>query len=110
MTTVEHRQAEDHRHTHGPGCGHTAVVHGDHVDYLHGGHAHREHATDVGVHYDECTTCSCDNCNDVCAACDCADCSCPTCNHARCECEHCTDACANCTCADCTCATCTHAA
>ncbi len=84
MTTVEHRQAEQHRHTHGPGCGHAAVVHGDHVDYLHDGHAHREHATEGGVHYDECTACSCDNCNDVCAVCDCADCTCPT-SRANCE-------------------------
>ncbi len=27
-------------HTHGTGCGHTAVKHGDHVDHLHDGHLH----------------------------------------------------------------------
>ena len=27
---------ETHDHEHGPGCGHTAVRHDDHVDYLHG--------------------------------------------------------------------------
>lgn len=27
-------------HTHGTGCGHTAVEHGDHVDHLHDGHLH----------------------------------------------------------------------
>jgi len=109
-TTAEHHQAEEHRHTHGPGCGHDSVVHGDHVDYLHDGHVHREHATDGGVHYDECGRCSCANCTDSCAVCDCADCQCPTCNHARCQCEHCSDYCSSCTCADCSCGTCTHAA
>lgn len=37
-------------HVHGPGCGHTAVQHGDHVDYLHDGHLHYPHAG----HVDEC--------------------------------------------------------
>lgn len=27
-------------HTHGPGCGHVAIQHGGHVDYLHDGHLH----------------------------------------------------------------------
>ena len=40
--TTEHRPAEAHNHTHGPDCGHLAVIHGDHVDYIHDGHAHRE--------------------------------------------------------------------
>ena len=26
---------DNHNHQHGPGCGHTGVKHGDHVDYLH---------------------------------------------------------------------------
>jgi hypothetical protein len=30
-------------HTHGPGCGHTAVPHGDHVDYCVGDHLHHPH-------------------------------------------------------------------
>lgn len=34
----EHEQHGDHEH--GPGCGHEAVEHGDHVDYLHEGHRH----------------------------------------------------------------------
>ncbi len=37
MATYSHG---DHDHTHGPDCGHTAVQHGDHVDYLHDGHLH----------------------------------------------------------------------
>ena len=39
--------AEDHEH--GPDCGHRAVPHGDHVDYVHDGHRHAPH----GRHYDE---------------------------------------------------------
>jgi zinc transport system permease protein len=40
---------EEHGHRHGPDCGHQAVPHGDHVDYLHSGHRHAPH----GGHYDE---------------------------------------------------------
>jgi len=36
-------------HSHGPDCGHTAVRHGDHIDYLHDGHLHHPHEG----HYDE---------------------------------------------------------
>jgi len=45
----EQRVTEPHRHQHGPGCGHVAVEHGDHVDYIHDGHRHAMH----GGHYDE---------------------------------------------------------
>jgi hypothetical protein len=37
---------ENHDHVHGPACGHTAIQHGDHVDYLHDGHLH--HQTSAG--------------------------------------------------------------
>jgi zinc transport system permease protein len=40
---------EDHGHAHGPDCGHLAVPHRDHVDYVHDGHRHAPH----GGHYDE---------------------------------------------------------
>ena len=40
-------------HEHGPGCGHLAVEHGDHVDYVHDGHRHAVHVTGEGRHYDE---------------------------------------------------------
>ncbi|MCW2753977.1 MAG: znuB [Marmoricola sp.] len=40
---------EPHGHDHGPGCGHLAVEHGDHIDYIHDGHRHAVH----GGHYDE---------------------------------------------------------
>ncbi len=45
----EQRVTEPHRHQHGPGCGHVAVEHGDHIDYIHDGHRHAVH----GGHYDE---------------------------------------------------------
>ena len=44
-----HARSERHDHEHGPGCGHPAVDHGDHVDYLHDGHRHAAHQG----HYDE---------------------------------------------------------
>ena len=31
-----------HPHQHGTDCGHTAIKHGDHVDYLHDGHLHHQ--------------------------------------------------------------------
>jgi zinc transport system permease protein len=40
---------EEHGHQHGPDCGHPAVPHGDHLDYVHDGHRHAPH----GGHYDE---------------------------------------------------------
>jgi zinc transport system permease protein len=40
---------EEHAHVHGEDCGHPAVKHGDHVDYVHDGHRHAPH----GEHYDE---------------------------------------------------------
>jgi zinc transport system permease protein len=45
----EHLVGEEHEHEHGPSCGHQAVPHGDHVDYVHDGHRHAVH----GSHYDE---------------------------------------------------------
>ena len=44
---------ERHGHVHGAGCGHLAIEHGDHVDYVHGGHRHAVHVTGEGQHYDE---------------------------------------------------------
>lgn len=44
-----HTRAERHDHEHGPACGHPALEHGDHVDYLHDGHRHAAHEG----HYDE---------------------------------------------------------
>lgn len=49
MTTT-HEFHSDHAHVHGEACGHVAVAHGDHTDYLHDVHAHRKHEG----HWDEC--------------------------------------------------------
>jgi zinc transport system permease protein len=49
VAAVPHLTTDDHPHEHGPGCGHQAVEHGDHVDYVHDGHRHAPH----GEHYDE---------------------------------------------------------
>jgi hypothetical protein len=46
----EHPIHEAHAHIHGPGCGHKAVLHGDHVDYLHDGHLHRMHGDHIDEH------------------------------------------------------------
>ncbi|MBK1643782.1 hypothetical protein CKO25_03730 [Thiocapsa imhoffii] len=43
----------NHDHVHGPECGHLAIRHGDHVDYLHDGHLHHPHSVDGVTHYDE---------------------------------------------------------
>jgi hypothetical protein len=40
---------DKHDHQHGPDCGHTAIKHDGHVDYLHDGHLHH-HAADGSVH------------------------------------------------------------
>jgi len=44
-TTVQHHPHDpfDHDHVHGDGCGHRAVVHDDHFEYLHDGHWHAPH-------------------------------------------------------------------
>ena len=44
-----HVAAEEHPHIHVAGCGHPAVQHGDHTDFIHQGHRHAPHAD----HYDE---------------------------------------------------------
>ena len=47
--TGEHVTTGTHPHRHDATCGHPAVEHGDHTDYLHDGHLHAAH----GQHYDE---------------------------------------------------------
>ena len=49
MSQCNLRQHDNHDHPHGPDCGHTGIVHDDHVDYLHDGHLHHPH----GGHIDE---------------------------------------------------------
>jgi hypothetical protein len=48
---MAHSTHSNHTHTHNAGCGHTAVRHGDHVDYLHEGHLHHPE----GAQTRECT-------------------------------------------------------
>jgi hypothetical protein len=36
-------ERHDADHEHGPGCGHEAVQHDDHVDYVVGDHLHHPH-------------------------------------------------------------------
>ncbi len=47
---TRHHIHERHSHIHGEGCGHTAVRHEDHVDYLHDGHLHHVHEDHVDEH------------------------------------------------------------
>ncbi|MBK9065234.1 MAG: hypothetical protein IPL89_18975 [Acidobacteria bacterium] len=47
MSCKEHG---DHAHRHGDGCGHKAVRHGDHADYLHDGHLHAPHEGHADEH------------------------------------------------------------
>lgn len=37
-------------HVHGPNCGHEAVPHGDHMDYLVNGHLHHPHGNHCDDH------------------------------------------------------------
>ncbi|TWT96584.1 hypothetical protein [Neorhodopirellula pilleata] len=48
-TPAHNCSGHDANHVHGPGCGHEAVPHGDHVDYLVDGHLHHPH----GDHCDD---------------------------------------------------------
>jgi hypothetical protein len=51
--TPTHRCAgHEAGHVHGPGCGHLAVPHGDHVDYLIDGHLHHPHGDHCDHHGD----------------------------------------------------------
>jgi hypothetical protein len=48
MTT--HSTHAPHEHTHGEGCGHSALHHDGHMDYLHDGHLHHAHDGHVDEH------------------------------------------------------------
>lgn len=39
-----------HPHVHGAGCGHTAIAHEDHIDYLHDAHLHNHHKDHIDDH------------------------------------------------------------
>jgi len=46
-TDIKH---EKHTHQHGPGCGHLAVEHHGHTDYLQNGHLKHVHGDQVDEH------------------------------------------------------------
>lgn len=50
MPACNEKHHENHPHQHGEGCGHKAIRHGDHVDYLHNGHLHHPHGDHVDEH------------------------------------------------------------
>jgi hypothetical protein len=50
MPTRDHLTHAEHPHHHDANCGHIAVKHGDHVDYLHDGHLHHQEGDDVEEH------------------------------------------------------------
>ena len=49
-TTDHSCSGHDSDHVHGPGCGHEAVPHGDHIDYLVDGHLHHPHGDHCDNH------------------------------------------------------------
>jgi len=76
-------QHADHSHTHGQGCGHTAVKHDGHVDYLHDGHLHHQDGSTVTEHTfsaDESTPSACTP-NHKCGGHDAAHAHGPNCGH-----------------------------
>lgn len=50
MATCIEKHHANHTHKHGPSCGHTAIRHDVHVDYLHDGHLHHMHEDHVDEH------------------------------------------------------------
>lgn len=49
--TPDHEcRGHDKGHRHGPSCGHVAVPHGTHVDYLVDGHLHHPHGSHCDHH------------------------------------------------------------
>jgi hypothetical protein len=48
--TPTHSGCHEAGHKHGPGCGHEAVPHGDHTDYLVNGHLHHAHGSHCDDH------------------------------------------------------------
>ena len=46
----EHEVHQGHEHHHDSSCGHTAVRHQDHTDYLHDGHLHHPHGDHIDEH------------------------------------------------------------
>lgn len=68
-------------HTHGPGCGHTAIKHGDHIDYIHDGHLHCPHEDHYHEHVIEVSETNPDGCHPI--ECDSNHIHGPGCGHER---------------------------
>ena len=47
---MSHQTHDEHDHKHSSSCGHTAIQHEDHTDYLHGGHLHHVHENHIDEH------------------------------------------------------------
>ncbi|HUC61849.1 MAG TPA: hypothetical protein VMF53_07820 [Alphaproteobacteria bacterium] len=62
MTACDLNHHADHEHQHGPRCGHLAVRHGNHTDYLHDSHLHHPHADHVDEHVIAIDTANPDRC------------------------------------------------
>ena len=62
MKTSASSKHVEHPHHHGPKCGHVAVRHGDHVDYLQDGHLHHVHGDHADEHVIEVTSNNPDRC------------------------------------------------
>lgn len=62
---MDNHEHGEHPHEHGPGCGHTAIRHGDHVDYLHDGHMHHIEGGRISEHRIEVSATNPDGCTDT---------------------------------------------
>ncbi|MBJ3816191.1 hypothetical protein F9C28_14945 [Shimwellia pseudoproteus] len=65
MAECNDKKHENHPHKHGSGCGHTAIRHGDHIDYIHDGHLHHPHGDHVDEHVIEVSDKNPDGCHPV---------------------------------------------
>lgn len=87
-TTMTCETHKDHQHQHGANCGHTAIKHGDHIDYLHDGHLHHVHNDHVDEHRLEISVQNPDHCTPA-KACGCvAGCDCNCADGCDCHSEH----------------------
>jgi hypothetical protein len=76
-------QHQNHTHQHGPSCGHLAISHAGHTDYLHDGHLHHTHIDHVDEHALEVNATNPDRCtpNHACGGHDKAHVHGPNCSH-----------------------------
>lgn len=65
MSNCDLPHHDHHDHKHGAGCGHTAVKHGNHIDYLHDGHLHHPHGDHIDEHVIEVSAANPDGCHPI---------------------------------------------